>query len=266
MSNQEVGAFIIADLTNLASHIMHPLKHVNNTSCSCLLCLNNNQDNTKTNKKSCAVVYRQRLQSLLPMVTASDLDLIKTGSFATRQLIFLSNLSSNNDNEVVNNDVEMLKNQSKFKIALRLFCSDLKVHLNYDIDFKLPCIDPNKPYHILVLVLQNAKDTFSFAIQKWFHEVRTRYSSRVVLVCDDKDFVFPIFQEIIDLHNDEYNIPKITVLGCKKEKNLEHMLKVITHAMLVHKHRLMPKDLGSYFKPDMEFSVLTTQPDVCLFL
>ncbi len=222
-------ANVFADISNIGMHFIHPLtKH--NHSCACLLCSAHDKDPNKQSRSSYATVA--------PLATPSDLDLLKTGSKSIRQLVILS---AQNQNLIGD-------------IPLQQFCMELKTHLNFTISFGLPKINPNTPYHVLVLVIYDEHDGDDSRTTSWFMRVIARHTKRAVVICPARRT--PEFSQ--------HQSSKSTILAYD---SLAMTLRGLTHGMMVTKQCLMPKDLNR-FLPTNSQTVAShiPQPGMCLFL
>jgi hypothetical protein len=215
----------VADFSNLTTHFIHPLTGYAH-SCSCLLCAAHEQEQQKP-------IVSPHL-ALRPLATPSDLDLVKTGSQAIRQLIVLSAPETG-------------------CVALRGFVTELKTQLNYTVSFGLPKIDANIPYHVLVFVLCTKLDDTS--AERWFRDVISKHAKRAVVLChgeDSKQFYFTQEQSA-----------KLTLLAYH---DLNVVLNALVHGMMVTKQRLMAKDLLKFIPQSALYQTNTQQPGMCLFL
>jgi len=224
----EFASNVVADISNIGLHFLHPITKHEHT-CACLICSAYEIDPNKHTTS-------HAMTTLIPLATPSDLDLVKTGSKSIRQLVIFGDVILNG-----------------CSAAVRQFCAELKTHLNYHVNFGIPKINSNTPYHVLVFLVCEEQKTKHAAA--WFMNVISKqHAKRAVVICSENNF-----KQFI-----QPDVSNITLLAYE---NLQLTLQALTHGMMVTKQRLMPKDLVR-FMPSKQTHVTShiPQPGMCLFL
>lgn len=220
----EFSTTVLAEVSNVALHFLHPLTS-HQHHCSCLLCATQEQTSVHTS-------HPNSLQNLVPPPTPSDLDLVKTGSKAIRQLVVLGET----------------KNMTQKELR---FCAQLKTYLNYEVDYDLPYVDITRPFQVLVLIILRRSSTSEDVVSTWFQDVLNRCTRRAVLICTN--------HAKITFKSDS----KLTSL-CSN--NVSELLDMLTHGMMITHQRLMPKDINKFFGRNGTITMEAPQPFTCLFL
>jgi hypothetical protein len=208
----------LADVSNIALHIIHPLTQ-HDHSCACLVCSPCEIADEKKGPITCSGLH------LMPLATPSDLDLVKTGSDAFRQLVMISTPGV----------VVGPKNTQLPCPALLQFGKHLETHLTYKINFEIPeDVHADSPFHVLVFVVATSDPVTIQQSARWFMKMNKWQAKRSVLICH-----WSIVRQFI-CQEEVQNSKKTTIIAYD---TLPLCMDALIHGMMIRKQRLMPKDL-----------------------
>ncbi len=206
----------LADVSNIALHVIHPFTQ-HDHSCACLVCSPCEIADEKKVLATCAGL------NLMPVATPSDLDLVKTGSKAFRQLVMIS----------APDDVGR---PNKLPChALLQFGKHLETHLTYKINFECPeDVHADSPFHVLVFVVATSDPVKIQQSARWFVKMNKWQAKRSVLICH-----WSLVRQFVCQEEVQHG-KKTTIIAYD---TLPLCMDALIHGMMIRKQRLMPKDL-----------------------
>lgn len=196
----------VAEVSNITIHFVQPFKK-HNHACLCLLCADPPNPNRSSNPRANAML------SLLPVATATDLDLISTGSNTIRQIIVC---------------------HEKLEQTTEQFLLNLKTHLGYCINFNFVDLK-SQPYHVLCFMLLTMPD-----FRHLVHFLTTVKETRIVILAHAK---------MKTQVQATFFGRKHTTYIWFENQDVSHIL---LHTMLQSKHRLAANDLIKYFQVECQ--------------
>lgn len=238
MSVQDCITDCVAETSNIMTHFVQPLKQ-HDHKCFCLLC-----GNSKTNH-TCQLHSTNHLAnatlSLLPAATATDLDLVSTGSTAIRQVVVLFRPEEQNET----ND------------ALDQLLLGLKHHLGYSIHMESKNDTFNfqtHNFHILCLLFcQN--EPIPVAILHQLEQLCSRQPKIRIVLLAHKSQLAPV-QTLPTI-----NMNQSTLLWYL---DFDFVVSVFLHVSMITKQRMLVKDLSKYCN-ELKFGVMCSSGNDCVF-
>ena len=266
---QDIAGICIADISNVALHILQPFeKH--NHSCLCVLC----GQTVKT------VEQKHHMLKLLPPPVSNDLELATTNTEAIRQILILGNHQEQKldiSNAVSNRGksgggvggvgvgvvgvggvgvggggvggvggVGSVSSVS-MPIAMTRFLCELKHHLNYQIAYG--SLSDQTTFHVLVIVCLNITAWFQQPMV-WLAQSLRHHSQRVVFLVQQNDY--DLLQNY--LVKEQIDRAKITLLVYS---NYDRDFGFLLHMSMVKKHRLRITDIQKPMDPSISLRVET---------